>query len=141
MHFLDMTNSQLVDHYNGLGPDKPMKSWKGKKTDLIDKITVLTPASERTVREVALELLCFVHHYEDRAKSPGDDNIVDPDFEGARSVGLPYDQVIAGIQEEFPACKTTVACLRWYSVKVRADEEGYENFILPQRRPRVKAKK
>ena len=137
MHFSTMTNSQLVEHYNGLGPDKPLKAWKGKKSELIDKIAVLTPASDRTVRECALELLGFVNHYEDRNTG----EVVDPDHPNARSVGIPYDQVIAGIQEEFPACKTTVACLRWYSVKIRADEEGYENYDLPQRRPRVKAKK
>lgn len=141
MHFQEMTSPQLVEHFNSLNPEKPMKSWKGKKSVLIEKIAELTPATDRTVRECALELLGFIAYYEDRAKSPGPDNIVDPDFPGARSVGIPYNEVIDGIYEEFPACKTSIACLRWYSVKVRAGEEGYENYDLPQRRPRVKAKK
>lgn len=33
-----MTNSQLVEYYNGLGPVKPIKQWKGKKSVLIARI-------------------------------------------------------------------------------------------------------
>lgn len=133
----DMTNQQLVDHHNSLGPVKPLKQYKGKKDDLILKIMELAP---RTVREVALEHLCHTDFFENKLKDPSPDNQVKENHEQARSVGLPYDRVIRLIQDEFPLCNTSVACLRWYAVKVRADEEGYENYILPQRRPRVKSK-
>ncbi len=134
-----MTNAELVDHHNSLGPDAPLKNWKGKKSDLLVRIAALQPTSGRTIRECALDLLCRVAFHEDRTVEAGSENVVDSTHEHARSVGIPYNEVIDGILEEFPACNTTVACLRWYAVKVRAQEEGYENYVLPQRRPRAKA--
>ena len=35
-----MTIRQLVDIYNGCGPVRSLKTWKGKKVDLIAKIRV-----------------------------------------------------------------------------------------------------
>ena len=35
-----LTIKQLVDVYNGYGPVRPLKTWKGKKVDLIGKIRV-----------------------------------------------------------------------------------------------------
>jgi hypothetical protein len=99
------------------------------------------PDAERTIRQAALELLCHVDYYEDRTKKSADDNRVGKGSKNARSVGLPYDEVIRRIQQEFPDCQTTVACLRWYSVKVRVEEHGYEGLKLPQRRPRVKPRR
>lgn len=99
------------------------------------------PAPTRTVRAAALELLCHVAYYEDRNEKPGDDNRVEEGTQNARSVGIPYDEIIRRIHVEFPDCQTSVACLRWYAVKVRAEEFGYENLRLPQRRPRVKPTK
>jgi len=64
---------------------------------------------------------------------------VEAGAKGARSVGIPYDEIIRRIKDEFPEAKTTAACLRWYAVKVRVEEFGYEGFRLSQRRPRTKA--
>ena len=35
-----MTIRQLVDTYNGYGPVRELKTWKGKKADLITRIRV-----------------------------------------------------------------------------------------------------
>ena len=94
--------------------------------------------AERTIKAASVEWLCHVEYHEDRDEKPSDENRVDPDNKKARSVGLPYDEIIRRIQGEFPDCKTSVACLRWYAVKIRVEEYGYEGLKLPQRRPRVK---
>ncbi len=98
-------------------------------------------SSDRTIRVAALEHLCHVAYHEDRGKKSGPDNVVDQgSSRRARSVGLPYDEIIRLIQKEFRGCDTSVACLRWYAVKVRVGEFGYEDYTLPQRRPRAKSR-
>lgn len=95
----------------------------------------------RTIREASLDWLCHVDHYEDKTKKSGPDNRVPADHSQARSVGLPYLSIIDAIKEEFPGAQTSVACLRWYAVKVRVEEFGYEGYKLVQRRPRAKPSK
>ena len=158
------TNSELLAIYNGIAP-QPLASWKRSKQGLIDRILMLddsivddvpeTVAEEpveaetvveatgntvqtRTIREAALHWLCYAAYYEDPAEKSGPENVVAADFSKARSVGITYLDVIDRIKEEFPGCETTVACLRWYSVKVRAGEQGYEDYRLCQGRPRAK---
>ena len=164
---LKLTNPELVKVYNGLDKTNPLGSWKGKKDVLAKRILKLQKAlgkktgtskpkatekpktrrtkaeatgkgSLRTIRAAALEHLCHIVHYEDRNKAPSPDNVVGKGSKNARSVGLAYDDILALIGEEFPGCKTSAACLRWYSVKVRVEELGYEGYVLPQRRPRTK---
>jgi hypothetical protein len=130
------TNATLVNIYNGFCPDKPLSGWKGKKSDLIDRIEALTP--KQTIQSLAIELLCQVTHYENKTEKSGNENLVTKDNPNARSVGLPYDQVLKQIHEVFEGCKTTVDCLRWYASKIRKGEPGYEDMRTPQRRPRVK---
>ena len=163
-----LTNTELVGVYNGLvGPEFSLKAWKGKKDILVARIEVArrsngedvsddpkadtAPRSAedtkkdktakkdvRTIRLAAIELLCAVEHFEDRDEKSGPDNVVEHDHKSARSVGVPYDEILWHIRVEFPECQTTVACLRWYSVKIRVEEPGYEGLRLPQRRPRAK---
>lgn len=161
MELHTMPNKILVEHHNRLAamfPDVPqIKSWKQKKEGLLDRISTLQQRkreqeppkkdgkkdgkkSRRTIRKKALELLCEVAYYEDRTKPSDDENRVKPDHPQARSVGLAYDEIIRRIKDAFPECKTTVACLRWYAVKVRVEETDYEGYRLPGRRPRVKPK-
>lgn len=170
-----MPNSELVGIYNVLA-DKPIKSWKGKKSILVERIEALQDkadaklvedfgpgASEEptadateeateevsaddtepqksstTIRQLAIDLLCKVAYYEDRNEKSGPDNVVDEDHANARSVGIPYNQVLDAIREQFSVCSTSVECLRWYAVKIRGEEAGYEGLRLCQRRPRVK---
>lgn len=93
---------------------------------------------KRTIKSVAVDLLCSVVYHEDRDEKSNDENRVEADHPKARSVGIAYDEVIRRIKEEFDGCNTSVACLRWYSVKIRVGEHGYEDLRLPQRRPRAK---
>jgi hypothetical protein len=145
------TNADLVVLHNNLvvatGVGNQLKSWKRSKDLLVSKVEALVdrlpPGEEkprRTIRATALELLCRTEYHEDRGRKPGPDNRAEADSFGARSVGLPYDRIIAEIRNEFPDCETTVACLRWYAVKVRVEEAGYEGLRLPQRRPRARAR-
>lgn len=97
-----------------------------------------TVGGGRTIRATAIDLLCKVVYHEDRNKKSSDENRVEPGTPGARTVGLAYDDIIDAIRSEFPDCNTSVACLRWYSVKIRVEEHGYEGLRLPQRRPRAK---
>ena len=148
---LAMSNTELVELWNrkALGPE--LSSWKRKKELLVDRILEgfeaiepepePEPKSERTIRVAALELMCQVEYYEDKTKKSGPDNVVDEGHKNARSVGLPYLEIIRRIKEEFPEAQTSVACLRWYGVKARVEEFGYEGYRLVQRRPRASGKK
>lgn len=102
------------------------------------------PAEEeepkRTIKSVAVDLLCATAYFENRDEKSSDENRVAEDHPKARTVGIAYDEIIRRIQEEFEGCNTSVACLRWYSVKIRVGEHGYEDLRLPQRRPRAKPK-
>jgi len=95
---------------------------------------------KRTVREASIEHLSKITHYEDSAKRSGPNNIVPEGTPKARSVGMPYAEILALIHAEFPHRETTVECLRWYAVKMRnplGEDEIYSSAKLPQRRPRV----
>lgn len=94
---------------------------------------------KRTIKAASVELLCAVSHYEDRDAKPGTTTVEATDPK-ARSVGFGYDEIIDRLMEEFPDAGTSVACLRWYAVKIRVGEHGYEDLRLPQRRPRAKPK-
>ncbi len=187
MELNTLTNKELVGIHNGMNPDKPLNTWKGKKTVLVDRIEtlragiakqdslnhepeehrsdepeddVISEATEqepidvvepeqtgkqpgRTIRATAMDLLMVRQYYEDKTKKPGPDNRVERTIgNNARGVGLPYNEVLAKIHEAFPDCKTTVACLRWYMVKIVAEEFGYEDQPWQNmRRPRSKPRK
>ena len=164
----EMTGNELVDLYNGLDPEtKLSKPWKQGKDKLIDMIEAQRKEQsrakkkaarkaaaaarkqngleepedkkpERTIRIAALELMCQVQYYEDKTEKSSPDNRVPADHKNARSVGLPYLDIIDLIKEEFPDAQTSVACLRWYAVKARVEEFGYEGYKLVSRRPRAK---
>jgi len=166
---IEKTNAQLVTYHNELAAQcdaTELNGWKQAKTRLIERIEILqakiedaaidaedeveeeapvveeTEAEEpkRTIKSVAVDLLCATAYHENRDEKSSDENRVDADHPKARTVGIAYDEIIRRIQEEFEGCNTSVACLRWYSVKIRVGEHGYEDLRLPQRRPRAKPK-
>lgn len=47
--------------------------------------------------------------------------VVDKDPDG-RPLGHPYSVILDAIREQFEGAKTSVACLRWYAVHMRADD-------------------
>jgi hypothetical protein len=143
------TSSELVDFFNSKAPEDHQlsKPWKQSKAKLLGHIQDLLrdlaqqAPKTRTIREASMELLCKVSYYEDKTKKPSSENVVEANHPNARSVGLPYKEIVEMIIEEFPEAQTTPACLRWYSVKARVGEFGYENYNLVQRRPRSKPSK
>lgn len=139
-----MTNAMLVEKYNSLSPATPLTVWKQKKEDLIQRIHDLqadaAKRDNRTVRDEAIVWLSTIDYYEDKTKKSSEGNRVDISHPNARSVGLPYATILEKVLEVFPSAKTSAACLRWYSVKIRAEEEGFEGYRLPQRRPRANPK-
>lgn len=111
--------SQLLAEFNALVPaDKQLPYWKGRKVDLAAKLDDLkaekTRRITRTIKDAAVELLLHVSHQ---------------DPSSGRPVGLPYDEVLLRIQQEFPDAETTVKCLRWYSVHLNKDP----NVRMPYR--------
>jgi hypothetical protein len=77
-----------------------------------------------TVREVAERLL------------------LEKDAEGK---GMPYSEVLKRVFVQFPAAKTTVACLRWYATHMRTDKglrvPDRSNSVSPERAVEIAKKK
>lgn len=86
----------------------------------------------RTIKETAINLLCFVSYYEDIETR----DVAEKDSPGVGTVGLPYRKIVSIIKDYFPNSNTSVSSLRWYAVQIRNEEEGYEGHTLPRRRPR-----
>ena len=162
----DLKTSELLEIYNDLrartSNDKPLRIWKKARSYLIDQICDLRDAVERDMDEgeasdvadavlqhdekkedeksgdkppiwkTAVDLLCTVVGYINLdTKQPAAEG-----DEGAYSVGLTYAEIIDHIRAMYPGSKTSVACLRWYAVKIRAEEFGFEGRTLPQYRQR-----
>jgi len=147
--YTGLNAEQLIDIYNSKTElfDEPKITgrWSKSKEALIAKINDLVARNSArpkpgTIRFRALELLCEELYFEDRNKKPDQSNRVNAGSNGARSVGIPYTDIVDMIIEDFPKADTSVACLRWYAVKVRSSEFGYEGYRLAQRRPRSKKK-
>lgn len=85
---------------------------------------VKTKPSGRTIKEISCELLCAV---------------VGESEEG-RTLGMPYNDILARIQLENPEAKTSLNCLRWYAGKIRVAADGYQKYTLPQIRLRSTVK-
>lgn len=163
---LDLAStSELIGWHNQLHgllglKTLPLRAWSKSKQCLFDIILELerqnktriedealatiarieatkNPANANTIRDASLALLCRVSYYEDKTKKSSPLNRVDPSNPLARSVGLPYNYIVEAVRTQFPGAKTSLACLRWYCVKVRVNEHGFTGYQLPQRRPRA----
>lgn len=138
----DVANEPTVEQQTEVVEDDMADPCEPEATG--NEVDETVPTRTRTIRVAALTHLAEVAYYEDRSEKPSETNVVDADHPKARSVGLPYDEILRRIFEEFPDCETSVACLRWYAVKVRnseVEEEIYGQYTLPQRRPRAKPAK
>lgn len=148
----DMTGAELIKVHNDLA-DRfedveriKAKKWSKAKSILIERIMELRQSVQdleiiqetedenaavwldqkgSTIKETCLNLLCF-----ERGKG-----------EDGRTYGYSYYEILEIVRRLHPGCKTSAACLRWYAVKVRAEEHGYEGRRLVQRRPRSVSKK
>lgn len=138
--FIDLNPSSLFDPVG----DEIIKTnpWN-RLIDNYDADPDFTPAAEEestvksskrdtTIKDRAVQLLCFVSHYEDVDLKCE----VDSDYPAAGSVGLSYADILDKIKDEFPDCGTNISCLRWYAVQIRNRQKGYGDRTLPRRRPR-----
>lgn len=117
-----MTIKELVAlHNEHVGADDQIKTFKGRKDDLIATVAqVMRKARGKTIREVAEALLIEV------AETNAD----------GHKIGHPYDYVLEQVLAEFPEANTTAKCLRWYNTKLNSDA----NVKMPIR-PRKKTAK
>lgn len=120
---------------------EPVDDTKDEAVEAAPAVQNSPEKPSRTIVAASMDLLCRVDYYENKDREIGDDNRVSKGHAKARSVGLTYSEIVRLIHEEFPGCETSPACLRWYSVKMRVGERGYEGHALPQRRPRSKPAK
>jgi len=139
----ELPGKDLIAIHNTLVPtEAAIGQWKSAKTKLVTKILALgyEPTPKQTeevtpkgaIKRKAVELLCEVVGQVDRKTGKPTEST---DFLDVYTVGHPYKAVLALLLEEFPEAKTTLGCLRWYAVKLRNSEEGYEGHTLPQKRP------
>ena len=78
------------------------------------------------IKTAVMAALTHVDYYEDRdTRRP-----VEPDVPGARSVGLPYREILKHVRAEHPGGKVSIMTIRSYARD--AKQEGY---VLPYRRP------
>ena len=90
----------------------------------------IRPARERPrrgeVKAAILALLVHVDHHEDRATR----RTVAPDAPGARSVGLPYREILKRVRTRYPGGRASIMTIRSY-----ARDAKREGVALPYRRP------
>lgn len=128
---MTMTSTQaLAERLNGLRKQKgleplkdPAKRGQSKIQAEIEKleqelggVDLMRIGTVETIRTMSERLIMHVNRVD-----PGDD----------RTEGLTYREILAMIHEKFPKAETSVECLRWYAVHMRA-----EGKRLPQKRPR-----
>lgn len=149
-----MATSELLEIHNQQGGN--LKSWKRAKSLLIERIleaqgedqafraAILEDEEPKAevnpkgaIKRKAIELLTEKVRAVDR--KTGELARMDENPANIYTVGLSYKAVLRELLEEFPEAKTTLPCLRWYAVKLRNEEEGYEGHILPQKRPQERS--
>lgn len=121
-NFETMTITQLVDFHNSQKDAVALTGWKGKKTDLIEKIkeVVKKARGSVTIKSVSVELLTATAFQDEQG----------------RNIGYDYDTILAKVLEDFPDASTTVKCLRWYATHLNKDPD-----IKMPIRPRKKVEK
>lgn len=93
-----------------------------------------------TIKSYTCELLCEVAYFEDKTKAPSPKNRVSMQNPNRRSVGLPYVEIARLVKEKFPEAKTSPTAVRRIAGRIRADEPGYNEYLMPGRRPRAQSK-
>ena len=150
-----LSTAELLDIHNQQGGN--LKSWKRAKSLLIERILEAqteeeayraaifeseepkaNATSKGAIKRKAIELLTTTVGAVDR--KTGEAARMDESPANIYTMGLSYKAVLRELLKEFPEAKTTLPCLRWYAVKLRNEEEGYEGHTLPQKRPQERAK-
>jgi len=93
---------------------------------------------EPTVKELACSLLCTVERWEHRDTGQP----CSPWHPEARSLGMPYSEVLERVMAVFPEASTTLASIRWYAVQINDGLNAkFDGYLLPGRRPRKRHSK
>lgn len=93
-----------------------------------------------TIKAYTCELLCEVVYFESRFEDPGPDNRVGPGHPDRRSVGYSYSDIARMVKLKFPDAKISSVSVRRVNGRIRAEEPGFEGYLLPGRRPRATSK-
>lgn len=143
------TIAELIDLYNILGPEKKLASWKKAKDGLIEMIlelkasqAVVDPATVpgREIEEVFIEEADVLPEIPQKrtSREPKTDEELHRLISGAATIRaaaeqmlslndeknnpiVGYPQMLQVVKMEFPEAKTSIACLRWYAVHLRAE--------------------
>lgn len=104
------------------------------RDNLVERIRRQNHRLGRHIKARSHELLLL------KLRDPVSDELLKKD--GRYTLGLEYQKILDTLAVEFPEASTSVACLRWYVVKMKenARDEGSEWPDLPNIRPRSKAK-
>lgn len=125
---IEMAKAELAD--KGIAEDEP-EGLPGSR----DEADVRTPAQRKIDELLAGEKGCTIKHASCLLLQE-----VLGRREDKRTFGHTYEAILAFIQSRFANAQTSLACLRWYSVRIReGDDKGeFHLFTLPQVRPRPK---
>lgn len=117
-------------------------------TAQLEEVNKVAPLLERPLMRIATkeEILFEVNAMPDIVDNSCIKNVccqlltavrcVDP--EDKRLVGFSYASILHKIAVMFPTSSTSNACLRWYLVRIRQDEKGFDAFKMPTRFKRPK---
>lgn len=95
------------------------------------------PMKAESVKRTSLLCLTLVKYREDPRKPSCVSNRLPADgSEGGTTVGYPYPEVLAMVRDAHPDVETSIDCLVWYCVQVRAGTATFEGIELPRRRER-----
>lgn len=115
------TTKELLTKHN-LIATKPLKAWKGKRSDLIARINKLLPARGPKIKSKKLgigaacyELLGKVLYYEDDGGVKHD-----APSSGCHPVGIAYSKILKRVNDRFPESAVNRHHLRWYANRMRS---------------------
>lgn len=98
------------------------------------------PSPKKGITAFTCELLCEVVYWEDKSKEPSPDNRVGFRHPKRRSVGRTYAEIAEMVKAEYPEAKTSPTAVRRIAGRIRAEEPGYDHYLMPNRRPRAGSK-
>ena len=102
-----MTSSELVELYNSLNPEKPVKKFRDKSTAIARVVALVEAQQPRKKQGVGLYAKTLLLE-----KDPA----------------LSYKEILKKVLEKFPTAETSIKCLGWYATQLRS-----QGYVLPDR--------
>lgn len=126
-----MSTSALVTLHNDNNAAKPIKAWKGKRQELIDRVVKLI---SREQKPTDIEVKIVVSDKAGKkvnARNRGIGEycreqllVIKGKTEDGHPMGLSYESILKAAQKRFPESAVNRGHLRWYSSRMR--ENGIE---------------